>query len=127
MSSTTPGGKRLETEHLDAAQQALTSVTDNAVPKAGDDPAAHLHAPASKSQSNSWMRTLFPYNSLADFESAWHLGNYVIDRDTGKKNFEEMSIYVRVSSLSLASVLQRDRLQCSWACADRDAPFVLWL
>lgn len=34
--------------------------------------------------------------SLEDFENAWHLGNYVIDRKTGQKSFENMSIYVRL-------------------------------
>lgn len=29
------------------------------------------------------------------------MGNYVIDRETGEKSFEEMSIYVRVSLVRL--------------------------
>lgn len=98
MSSTTPGGKSLRPEHLDAAEDALTKVTDNALPKSGNDPQTNLHAPSTSTQSQGWMRTIFPYNTLEEFENAWHLGNYVLDRETGKKSFEEMSIYVRVRS-----------------------------
>lgn len=37
------------------------------------------------------------YDSLESFENAWHLGNYVIvDRKSGQKSFEPMSIYVRL-------------------------------
>ncbi|KAF3767310.1 hypothetical protein M406DRAFT_274789 [Cryphonectria parasitica EP155] len=42
------------------------------------------------------MRRLFPYNSLEDMEAAFHMGNYVIDRKTGEKSFEPMSMYVRL-------------------------------
>ena len=96
MSSTTPGGKQLPPEHLDAAEQALATVTDGARPQTGEDPTANLHAPAAKERSHTWFRSIFPYNSLEEFENAWHLGNYVLDRKTGQKSFEEMSIYVRV-------------------------------
>lgn len=99
MTSTTPKGKKLPQDHLDAAEQALTTVTENPTPKAGDDPKAHLHAPAAKEESHTWFRSIFPYNSLEEFENAWHLGNYVLDRKTGMKSFEEMSIYVRVGVL----------------------------
>ena len=37
--------------------------------------------------SHEYMETL---------ESKWHMGNYVIDRVTGEKHFEDMSIYVRL-------------------------------
>jgi len=33
---------------------------------------------------------------MEEFENAWHMGNYVLDRKTGQKSFEEMSIYVRL-------------------------------
>jgi phosphatidylserine decarboxylase len=39
---------------------------------------------------------LASWNSVESFENAWHLGNYVIDRQTGQKSFEPMSIYVRL-------------------------------
>ncbi|SMQ54786.1 unnamed protein product [Zymoseptoria tritici ST99CH_3D7] len=92
----TPAGKKLETKHLDAAEQALNQVTDNAAPTRHADSATQLHAPSSDHQSHTWMRSLFPYGSIEEFENAWHLGNYVLERGTGKKSFEEMSIYVRL-------------------------------
>lgn len=98
MTSTTPAGKKLDTEHLDKAEQALVDVTDRAGTKHEADPKEHLHAPSDHETSHKWLRSLFPYNSLQEFENAWHLGNYVLDRETGKKSFEEMSIYVRVSN-----------------------------
>lgn len=82
-------------EHLDAAEKALQDVTDKAT-KHDDSPHEHIHRPAAQERSHSFFRAFFPYKSLEDFENAWHLGNYVIDRQTGEKSFEEMSIYVRV-------------------------------
>lgn len=81
-------------KHLDAAEDALNEVTDQA--GKNNDPKDHLHTPAKSEKSHSWFRSVFPYDSLADFENSWHLGNYVIDRQTGQKSFEEMSIYVRL-------------------------------
>ena len=86
----------LPTEHLDAAETALIQVTDDAGNKTHEDPKNTLHAPSKHEQQHSWMRSIFPYNSLQEFESAFHLGNYVLDRKTGQKSFEEMSIYVRL-------------------------------
>jgi len=96
MTSQTLGGKPLPTEHLDKAEQALADVVDRARSNHGKDPKQHLHAPSSHQTSHSWLRSLIPYKSVEDFENAWHMGNYIIDRRTGEKSFEEMSIYVRL-------------------------------
>ena len=86
-------GEKLSDAHLDAAETALNDLTD----KAGkhDDPKEHIHQPGSHEQSHSFFRAIFPYDSLEEFEASWHLGNYIIDRQTGEKSFEPMSIYVR--------------------------------
>ena len=97
MASTTPGGIELSTEHLDKTEQALSEVTSKAGAQPEINPKESLHAPANQQSSHTWLRSLLPYKSLEDLENAWHMGNYVIDRKTGKKSFEEMSIYVRVS------------------------------
>lgn len=94
--STTPAGKSLPADHLNATEQALDNVTTSAA-QHGDSPQTQLHRPSHKEESHHWMKSLFPFNSLQEFESAWHMGNYVLDRETGEKSFEEMSIYVRVS------------------------------
>lgn len=95
MASTTPTAKPLSDAHLDAASVALDTMTSDAgIPSV--DPQKHIHVPADTPHAHSILRSLFPYSSLEEFENSFHLGNYVIDRRTGKKSFEAMSIYVRV-------------------------------
>ncbi|WPH00986.1 phosphatidylserine decarboxylase proenzyme 3-like protein [Acrodontium crateriforme] len=83
-------------EHFDAISSSLNELTT----QAGDhqvNPKDHLHRPADHEKSHSWLKSLFPSQaSLESFENSWHYGNYVIDRQTGQKSFEPMSIYVRV-------------------------------
>jgi phosphatidylserine decarboxylase len=95
MSSHAHPPKDLPTAHLDAAATTLDSLTTQAG-QHNADPKSTLHIPASHSTAHSLFRSVFPYDSLEQFESSWHMGNYVIDRTTGEKNFEPMSIYVRV-------------------------------
>lgn len=90
--------QELPSEHLAAAETALKDVTDQAG-KHEEDPKNTLHTPANAPKAHSWFRAVFPYDSLQDLENAWHMGNYVLDRKTGEKTFEDMSIYVRVSNL----------------------------
>ncbi|KXL41806.1 hypothetical protein M433DRAFT_333362 [Acidomyces richmondensis BFW] len=82
-------------EHFDAAAKSLNHITDEAA-KHGSDPKLHLHVPGNHEKAHAMFRAVFPYDSMQDFESQWHLGNYVIDRQTGQKSFEPMSVYVRL-------------------------------
>jgi phosphatidylserine decarboxylase len=91
---TMAAGKKLEDKHLDAAEAVLNDITDKS--KVEPDPKDHLHVPATHDKAHSLFRSVFPYDSLEEFESQWHLGNYVADRKTGQKTFEAMSIYVRL-------------------------------
>ncbi|WVQ83822.1 phosphatidylserine decarboxylase [Cryptococcus sp. DSM 104549] len=53
----------------------------------------HSHGAASK----RWISKFFPSEETLDHLFAMeHMGNYVIDRETGKKNFETMPLYVRI-------------------------------
>ncbi|WWC87282.1 phosphatidylserine decarboxylase [Kwoniella dendrophila CBS 6074] len=55
--------------------------------------AVHSHGEKSK----SWIKRFFPSEETVDkLFNMEHMGNYVIDRVTGKKIFESMPIYVRV-------------------------------
>ena len=83
------------TTHLDASEALLTDITAKSTTHT-TDPQQHLHTPSNQLAAHTWFRAVFPYASLEDFENQWHLGNYVVDRATGKKTFEPMSIYVRV-------------------------------
>lgn len=67
---------------------ALNTVTDKASESHHEEPKAHLHVPADTEASHSWMKRLFPYTNLEEMENAFHMGNYVIDRETGEKTFE---------------------------------------
>ena len=86
---------KTQTQHLDAADKAFHDLANKAASHA-DDPKDHIHTPGNDDKAHSWFRAVFPYTSLEEFEASWHLGNYVIDRKTGQKSFEPMSIYVRL-------------------------------
>ncbi|KAM0713664.1 hypothetical protein Q7P37_010626 [Cladosporium fusiforme] len=75
--------------HIENVAQGLDKLTAHAGAEAP-------HNPSTSSRATSYFRSFFPYASIEDFEDAWHLGNYVIDRQTGKKSWEPMSIYVRL-------------------------------
>ena len=87
--------KKLEDQHLDAAQNVFNDLSDQSETHA-KDPKEHIHVPADHDKAHSWFRAVFPYDSLEEFEAQFHLGNYVIDRQTGEKSWEPMSIYVRL-------------------------------
>nr|POE53272.1 phosphatidylserine decarboxylase proenzyme 3 [Quercus suber] len=99
MTPTAPGSdvsrETLNNEHLNATSAALDSLTSEAKNHT-TDPQQHIHVPADDPRAHSRLRSLIPYSSLEEFENAFHMGNYVMDRLTGKKTFEAMSIYVRV-------------------------------
>lgn len=86
--------KKLDPQHLDAAETALNDMTEKA--KSQSDPKDHIHTPGNDEKAHSWFRAVFPYKSLDDFEASWHLGNYIIDRESGQRSFEPMPIYVRL-------------------------------
>ncbi|KAL1306392.1 hypothetical protein AAFC00_005099 [Neodothiora populina] len=82
-------------DQLQATAQALNKITDEAG-NHSKDPKETLHTPSNHDHAHAWLKRIFPYQSLAEMESAWHMGNYVFDRKTHIKSFEPMSIYVRV-------------------------------
>ena len=81
--STLPSGKHLPADHFDAVAKTLDQMTTKAGEKGGHTK-EHLHQPAHDEKSHALFRAVFPYKSLQDLETQWHLGNYVIDRKTGK-------------------------------------------
>ena len=82
-------------EHLDATIRVLETTTDNAATNKTADPQATLLVPASHTVAHSWFQRFLPAEHIESIEARWHMGNYVMDRKTGEKHFEEMSIYVR--------------------------------
>jgi phosphatidylserine decarboxylase len=86
---------KLNDDGFQATASALSTMT-TAAKKHDDPPEAHIHAPASAAQSHAWLKKMFPTATMDALETRFHMGNYVIDRQTGEKTFETMSIYVRV-------------------------------
>ena len=80
---------------FEATAGALKSLT-TAAEDHGADPRSHLHRPADHQASHSFIAKYFPNTKLEALESRFHLGNYVLDRKTGQKTFEAMSVYVRL-------------------------------
>ena len=83
-------------DSFSANSSALNSLTTTAVNNHGSSPLSHLHRPADQEASHSWLARHIPASRLQAVENRFHLGNYVIDRTTGQKTFESMSIYVRI-------------------------------
>ena len=98
---------KLSDAHFEATAVALEKITDQAATP--EDPKSTLHTPSNHEKSHKWLKRIFPYDSLEAMESAWHMGNYVMDRKTGQKTFEPMSIYVRVGMHALYYGSQQEK------------------
>jgi phosphatidylserine decarboxylase len=85
----------LSEQGFHSTASALTTMTtlaeDHEAP-----PHTHIHGPADSEESHAWIKKMFTTSSFRSIETRFHMGNYVIDRQTGDKTFEAMSIYVRV-------------------------------
>ncbi|KAL7423353.1 hypothetical protein Q5752_002656 [Cryptotrichosporon argae] len=88
-------GKPLEDSltHLVANSQTHQGGGDDLAPSEKRADAIHSHGAASR----KWLAKLWPSEETLDkLFSYEHMGNYVIDRQTGKKIFESLPLYVRV-------------------------------
>ena len=81
--------------HVEASATALDSLTTAAANHV-NPPEEHIHRPASAPQSHGWLRRWIPESIQQEYEVYYHMGNFVLDRQTGQKTFEDMSIYVRL-------------------------------
>jgi phosphatidylserine decarboxylase len=80
---------------LQANANALEELTRRAENK-NQPPHSHIHGSSTSEESHSWLSKHLPQGTIQAVENKFHLGNYVINRETGEKTFEAMSIYVRV-------------------------------
>lgn len=71
---------------FDASSAALNQLTDQATGYA--DPLSHIHRTADHDSAHHWLGKLLPSSTLTKLEDRFHLGNYVADRQTGKKTWE---------------------------------------
>jgi phosphatidylserine decarboxylase len=86
---------QLDEAGLNATSAALNQLTDASLDH-NVDPKSHLHRPATHEAAHSWISRVLPPSTIESLEVRFHMGNYVIDRVTLEKDFEDMSIYVRV-------------------------------
>lgn len=92
--------RKYDDAHFEATANALNNITDQAAEHT-KPPKETLNREADKEHSYAFMKRLFPFHSLDDLENKFHMGNYVIDRQTGQKTWEPMSIYVRLGMHAL--------------------------
>ncbi|MCJ1329640.1 hypothetical protein MMC10_006320 [Thelotrema lepadinum] len=83
-----------------ATAGALDTLTTASVASHADNPTSHLHTLADTSHASGWLAKHFDTTALTShlqaLENRHHLGNFVLDRTTGNKTWESMSIYVRL-------------------------------
>jgi phosphatidylserine decarboxylase len=80
---------------FDATASALQELTQRAENN-DQPPTSNIHAPATFKESHAWLSMVVSQSTIESVENKFHLGNYVLDRQTGEKAFEAMSMYVRV-------------------------------
>jgi phosphatidylserine decarboxylase len=85
----------LTDEGYNASAGALSELTRLAE-NHNQPPTSHIHGSSTTSESHAWLSKHLPHGTIQSVENKFHLGNYVIDRQTGEKSWEAMSIYVRV-------------------------------
>lgn len=103
----------INTASFTATATALDHLTDHSGTQHQTDPKSQLHREADKSHAHSWLNRFLPTNYLERLESkfaAYHMGNYVLDRHTGAKSFESMSIYVRLGMHLLYYGSQQEKM-----------------
>ncbi|MCJ1288248.1 hypothetical protein MMC26_007603 [Xylographa opegraphella] len=88
--------EHLNEEGFQATSAALNNITDQTLNNHGADPRSTLHRPADHEHAHSFLSKILPEHVITGLESKFHMGNYVIDRQTGQRHWEAMSIYVRV-------------------------------
>ncbi|ORY25366.1 phosphatidylserine decarboxylase-domain-containing protein [Naematelia encephala] len=89
-------GKPLEdslTHLVDNSNVTAGAGKDELAPSEKRADAIHSHG----NKSKHWVAKFFPSEATLDhLFSLEHMGNFVVDRSTGRKNFETMPLYVRV-------------------------------
>jgi phosphatidylserine decarboxylase len=74
-----------------AAMQALDKLTDES--QVHGDVTKSIHGHHGALQKVGWLSVMVP--GIEDLAAKYHVGNYVVVRETGEKFFESMPIYAR--------------------------------
>lgn len=86
----------LSQAHFVATAKALDETTTAVAQDHSASPLRSLHLKSTHTEAHGWLQRFLPQSYLESVEATWNMGNYVIDRETGEKHFEEMSFYVRL-------------------------------
>lgn len=84
--------------HAKLAQSLQASVDNSAKPESAGSNTIHNSAigPTRTASKHAWIRDMFSEDDLENMFAYEHMGNYVIDRKTKEKKFEDMPIYARI-------------------------------
>jgi phosphatidylserine decarboxylase len=85
-----------EHRRINSIANALQHVTEETLHNHSANPKSLLHLPASHGAARALLSKFVSESEIHELENRYHMGNYVINRQTGEKTFEEMSIYVRL-------------------------------
>jgi phosphatidylserine decarboxylase len=89
--------EQLKGAAFNATSAALVEIADQAAKNHDQDPQSHLHLPADGATAHSFLYKFMSKETAEKLETSLHMGNYVVtNRQTGDKEFEAMSIYVRL-------------------------------
>ncbi|CAE7078243.1 unnamed protein product [Rhizoctonia solani] len=94
-----PGPKQEGRErHAKLAESLKTTIDNSGKPEAAESNTIHNSAiaPAAKASKHAWIRDMFSEQELDSMFAYEHMGNYVINRRTKEKKFEDMPIYARI-------------------------------
>lgn len=103
--------KLQELVHDDAhsSEKALGDLTDAAVNDHNDSSLGHIHGNAETPETHSWIKKYLPHHiNMHELENGYHLGNYVIDRETGQKSWEASTLSVSGQHRSISPGLTMD-------------------
>ncbi|GAA6008359.1 hypothetical protein JCM11491_004448 [Sporobolomyces phaffii] len=93
------------------SQADYGSVLDSLTHDAAGDNAAEeqdIHTPADTAVHHKWLKRFVP--GIETLAAKYHLGNWVVDRQTGEKRWESMPIYVRIGMQILYHGKEQEKL-----------------
>jgi phosphatidylserine decarboxylase len=89
--------EQLQGAAFNATSAALVDITDQAANNLDQGPQSHINLPSDKPVAHGFLHKFMSKDMAEKLEARLHMGNYVIvNRATGEKDFEAMSIYVRL-------------------------------
>ncbi|GAA5959409.1 hypothetical protein JCM3765_006595 [Sporobolomyces pararoseus] len=86
----------------------LDSLTHDPQTGSSSAPEQDIHTPAEHAVHHQWLKKFVP--GVETLAAKYHLGNWVVDRQTGEKKWEGMPAYVRISMQLLYHGKEQEKL-----------------